>query len=156
MYTNVSLVETLDYEPSDTVVVIGGGSKTAVEYGCFFSATGRRTIMPVRSECLKIDARRRDPGLRSRPHARARHRDLGAFRARPDRGRRQRPRSRGRHPHAEGRGEDQTNFVFVGLGETPNSEPAVKALGVEVGPKNEVVVDDQLRTSVPKFMPSAT
>jgi len=35
VYTHVNLVETLDYEPSDTVVVIGGG-KTAVEYGCFF------------------------------------------------------------------------------------------------------------------------
>ncbi len=53
VYTNVNLVETLDYEPSDTVVVIGG-SKTAVEYGCFFNATGRRTIMIVRSECLKL------------------------------------------------------------------------------------------------------
>ena len=40
VYTHVNLVETLDYEPSDTVVVIGG-SKTAVEYGCFFNATGR-------------------------------------------------------------------------------------------------------------------
>ena len=53
VYTNVNLVETLDYEPSETVVVIGG-SKTAVEYGCFFNATGRRTIMIVRSECLKL------------------------------------------------------------------------------------------------------
>ena len=53
VYTNVSLVETLDYEPSETVVVVGG-SKTAVEYGSYFSATGRRTIMVVRSECLKI------------------------------------------------------------------------------------------------------
>lgn len=34
-----TLVETLDYEPGDTVVVIGG-SKTAVEYGCFFNSTG--------------------------------------------------------------------------------------------------------------------
>ncbi len=53
VYTHVNLVETLDYEPANTVVVIGGG-KTAVEYGCFFNATGRRTIMIVRSECLKL------------------------------------------------------------------------------------------------------
>jgi 2-oxopropyl-CoM reductase (carboxylating) len=39
-----TLVETLDYEPGDTVVVIGG-SKTAVEYGCFFNSTGRRVVM---------------------------------------------------------------------------------------------------------------
>jgi 2-oxopropyl-CoM reductase (carboxylating) len=38
-----TLVETLDYEPGDTVVVIGG-SKTAVEYGCFFNSTGRSSF----------------------------------------------------------------------------------------------------------------
>ena len=53
VYDNVSLVETLDYEPGKTAVVVGG-SKTAVEYGCFFNATGRRTVMLVRSRLLKL------------------------------------------------------------------------------------------------------
>ena len=48
-----TLVETLDREPGDTVVVIGGG-KTAVEYGCFFNATGRRVIMLVRGRLLDL------------------------------------------------------------------------------------------------------
>jgi 2-oxopropyl-CoM reductase (carboxylating) len=48
-----TLVETLDHEPGDAVVVIGGG-KTAVEYGCFFNATGRRVVMLVRNRILDI------------------------------------------------------------------------------------------------------
>src|ERR1700730_14420497 len=48
-----TLVETLDCEPGNTVVV-AGGSKTAVEYGCFFNATGRRVIMLVRDRVLKL------------------------------------------------------------------------------------------------------
>ena len=44
----------------DRVVV--GGSKTAVEYGCFFNATGRRTIMLVRSPTAQAHARRRYRG----------------------------------------------------------------------------------------------
>ena len=52
VYTYETLVEDLDYEPGDTVVVLGG-SKTTVEYGAFFQATGRRTIMAVRSRLLK-------------------------------------------------------------------------------------------------------
>jgi pyruvate/2-oxoglutarate dehydrogenase complex dihydrolipoamide dehydrogenase (E3) component len=37
----------------------------------------------------------------------------------------------------------------MGLGEIPNSELAVKALGVAIGPDNAVKVDPYLRTSVP-------
>ena len=48
-----TLVESLDHEPGDTVVVIGG-SKTAVEYGCFFNATGRRVVMLVRGKLLDL------------------------------------------------------------------------------------------------------
>jgi 2-oxopropyl-CoM reductase (carboxylating) len=49
------------------------------------------------------------------------------------------------------KGEERikTNFVFVALGEIPNSEMAAKVLGVQIGSKNEVIVDSQLRTSVP-------
>ena len=45
VYDYENLVEDLDYEPGATVLVVGG-SKTAVEYGCFFNATGRRTVPP--------------------------------------------------------------------------------------------------------------
>ncbi len=48
-----TLVETLDHEPGEAVVVIGGG-KTAVEYGCFFNATGRRVVMLVRNRVVDL------------------------------------------------------------------------------------------------------
>jgi pyruvate/2-oxoglutarate dehydrogenase complex dihydrolipoamide dehydrogenase (E3) component len=44
--------------------------------------------------------------------------------------------------------ELECDFVFNGIGETPNSEPARRWLGVEVGPRGEVLVDRRMRTSV--------
>jgi pyruvate/2-oxoglutarate dehydrogenase complex dihydrolipoamide dehydrogenase (E3) component len=41
------------------------------------------------------------------------------------------------------------DFVFQALGERPRSRLAVEALGVAVDDKDAVLVDDQLRTSVP-------
>jgi pyruvate/2-oxoglutarate dehydrogenase complex dihydrolipoamide dehydrogenase (E3) component len=148
VYTNVNLVETLDYEPSDTVVVIGG-SKTAVEYGCFFNATGRRTILVVRSQCLKLI-----PDLETRGYVLDRMKEQGMEIW--DASELQSIESDGegkvkavtiRTPH--GIEKVATDFVFMGLGETPNSEMAVEALGVEVGPKNEIIVNSRLQTSVP-------
>lgn len=148
VYTNVNLVETLDYEPSDTVVVVGG-SKTAVEYGCFFNATGRRTIMVVRSQCLKLI-----PDIETRTYVLDRMKEQGmeiwegslleSIESGPD------GKVSGvviRTP--QGIERVATNFVFMGLGEIPNSEFAVKALGVKIGPKNEVVVNSRMQTSVP-------
>lgn len=148
VYTNVNLVETLDYEPSDTVVVIGG-SKTAVEYGCFFNATGRRTILVVRSQCLKLI-----PDLETRGYVLDRMKEQGMEIWEG---------SELQSIESDGDGKVKgvtiktpdgiekvaTDFVFMGLGETPNSEMAVKALGVEVGPKNEIIVNSRLQTSVP-------
>ncbi len=148
VYTNVNLVETLDYEPSDTVVVIGG-SKTAVEYGCFFNATGRRTIMIVRSECLKLI-----PDLETRGYVLDRMKEQGieiweGSQLQSIEGDRT-GKVRGvviDTPH--GVEKIATNFVFMGLGEIPNSEMAVEALGVKVGNKNEILVNSRLQTSVP-------
>jgi 2-oxopropyl-CoM reductase (carboxylating) len=149
VYDYTSLVETLDFEPGQTAVVVGG-SKTAVEYGCFFNATGRRTIMLVRNRLLKLI-----PDGDTRTYVIDRMRDQGieiiegAELVRVD------GDSNGcvakvvAHT-AEGPLEIATDFLFLGLGETPNSEPAVEALGVEVDPKTgAVVVDDCLQTSVP-------
>jgi len=148
VYTNVSLVETLDYEPSDTVVVIGG-SKTAVEYGSFFSATGRRTIMVVRTECLKLI-----PDAEVRGYVLDRMKEQGVEIWEGSQAVRIEENGAGkveaviiRTPTGEKRVE--TNFVFMGLGETPNSEMPARALGVKVGPKNEIVVNSRLQTSVP-------
>ena len=148
VYTYETLVEDLDYEPGDTVVVIGG-SKTAVEYGCFFQATGRRTIMVVRSELLRIlpDGETRDyaitmmkeQGMEIWEDSVATHiegDENGKVKAitvlTPDGPRR-----------------IETDFVFHGLGEIPNSEMAVEKLGVKVGDEGQIVVNPQMQTSVP-------
>jgi 2-oxopropyl-CoM reductase (carboxylating) len=148
IFTSVTLVENLDYEPGNTVVVVGG-SKTAVEYGCFFNATGRRTIMVVRSKLLKIV-----PDSEIRGYLIDRMVEQGMeiwegseiVRAEADKnGKVQAVIVR--TPNGEER--IKTDFVFQGLGEIPNSEQAVKSLGVEIGPDNAVKVDPYLRTSVP-------
>ena len=148
VYTYESFVETLDYEPSGTVVVIGGG-KTAVEYGSFFSATGRRTVMVVRSHVLKII-----PDGETRYYAVERMKEEGVD---------LREGSRVTKIEDDGTGKVcavvietpsgieriETNFVFMALGEIPNSEMPAEVLGVKIGAKNEIVVNSRLETSVP-------
>jgi pyruvate/2-oxoglutarate dehydrogenase complex dihydrolipoamide dehydrogenase (E3) component len=149
VYDHASLVETLDYEPAKTAVVIGGG-KTAVEYGCFFNATGRRTVMLVRSRVLKLI-----PDLDTRTYVVDRMREQGMeiiegaelVRVEGD--------ARGRVARVVARTPDgpleiETDFVFLGLGEVPNSEMPREALGVAVDAETgAVVVDERLMTSVP-------
>lgn len=149
VYDYTTIVETLDYEPGKTAVVVGGG-KTAVEYGCFFNATGRRTTMLVRSRLLKLI-----PDADTRAYVIDRMRDQGIeviegaelIRVEGD--------CAGRVARVvaqtpTGLLDIPTDFLFLGLGETPNSELAVEALGVEVAPKTgAVLVDDSLQTSVP-------
>ena len=148
VYDYVNLVETLDYEPGGTVVVVGG-SKTAVEYGCFFNATGRRTIMVVRSQLLKLIAdgetrgyvidRMRDQGMEIWEDSQIERLEAGA----------------NGHVGAalirtpDGIERVETDFVFSGLGEIPNSEMPARVLGVKTGAKGEVIVNDKLQTSVP-------
>lgn len=149
VYDYTSFVETLDYEPGKTAVVVGG-SKTAVEYGCFFNATGRRTVMLVRSRLLKLI-----PDDETRGYVIDRMRDQGMEILEgseivsiegDDRGR----VSKVIANTLDGRIEIPTDFVFLALGETPNSEAAVAALGVDVDSKTgAVIVDDSLMTSVP-------
>lgn len=148
VYSHVNLVETLDYEPSETVVVVGG-SKTAIEYGTFFNATGRKTIMVVRSTPLK-----NVPDAESREYTIDRMVEQGMefwegsevvrFESGED----------GRLNAVvvatpEGEKRVETNFAFVGLGEIPNSEHPADVLGLEVGEKNELIVNSRLQTSVP-------
>ena len=148
VYDYVNLVETLDYEPGATVLVVGG-SKTAVEYGCFFNATGRRTIMAVRSELLKIIN-----DSETRGYAIDRMKDQGMEIWEGAQVERLEGDAKGhvcaaylRTPFGLERIE--TDFVFCGLGETPNSEMAARVLDVKVGAKNEIIVNKHLQTSVP-------
>ncbi|MDD5248682.1 MAG: FAD-dependent oxidoreductase [Rhodocyclaceae bacterium] len=148
VFNYATLVEDLDYEPGDTVVVVGG-SKTAVEYGCFFNATGRRTILVVRSQLLKtitddetrgyVVDRMRDQGVEILEGALVDRIEAGAD-----------GRACAIHiKTSKGIERIATDFVFHALGETPNSEMPAAALGVKLGAKNEVLVNSQLQTSVP-------
>ena len=148
VFNYVDLVEDLDYEPGPTVVVVGGG-KTAVEYGCFFNATGRRTVMVVRDELLKIV-----PDDETRGYVIDRMKEQGIEVWEGSQIERMLPDDRGRVRAAivrtpRGLEEVATDFVFCGLGEIPNSEMPARVLGVKTGAKNEVLVNAQLQTSVP-------
>jgi 2-oxopropyl-CoM reductase (carboxylating) len=143
-----TLVETLDREPGDTVVVIGG-SKTAVEYGCFFNATGRRVIMLIRGKILDLIAdgdtrdyvvdRMRAQGMEIIEGATV-SAIIGDTTGRVARVVADTP---------AGSLQIDTDFVFQALGERPRSRAAVEALGVAVDNKCAVLVDEQLQTSVP-------
>lgn len=142
-----TLVETLDKEPGDNVVVIGGG-KTAVEYGCFFNATGRRVVMLVRNRLLDFI-----PDGDTRAYAIDRMREQGmeiiegamvSAIIRDAAGRVARVEAK----TPSGRLTIDTDFVFQALGERPRSRVAVEALGVAVDKKGAVLVDEQMQTSV--------
>lgn len=148
VHTNVSLVETLDRDPGPTVVVVGG-SKTAVEYGSFFAATGRRTIFLCRTTLLKNlpDAETRGYTIDRMEEQGCEIRTDTVLTQVVDDGTGRVGAVVVRGPSGEERIE--TDFVFVALGEIPNSEMAAATLGVAIGDKNEVIVDDHLRTNVP-------
>ncbi len=143
-----SIVETLDQEPGGTIVVIGGG-KTAVEYGCFFNATGRRVVMLVRNRPLEMV---RDGETRGYALTRMREEGveivegatvstiIGDASGRVSRVVAQTP---------SGRIEIETDFVFHALGERPRSKMALDALGVATDEKGAVIVDPSLQTSLP-------
>ncbi len=148
VHTYASLVETLDQEPGGTIVVIGGG-KTAIEYGCFFNATGRRVAMLVRHRALDMIAdgetrgyaldRMREQGVEILERAEV-TRIVGDALGRA---------ARVIAETEAGRIEIETDFVFCALGERPRSGMAADVLGVEVDAKGAIIVDPTLQTSVP-------
>ncbi|MBI2311264.1 MAG: NAD(P)/FAD-dependent oxidoreductase [Betaproteobacteria bacterium] len=148
VFDYASFVNDLDYEPGNTIVVVGGG-KTAVEYASFFNATGRRVVMVTRGRLLAAipDAETRayvidrlvEQGVEVHEGA-----ELLELRDGGD----------GRVGSAVLRvgGErvvEATDFVFAAIGEIPNSETAVRALGVETNAAGAILVDECLQTSVP-------
>jgi len=143
-----TIVETLDREPGETAVVVGGG-KTAVEYGCFFNATGRRVVMLVRNRLLDLI---KDGDTRAYVVDRMREQGMEIIEGATvsaiigDASRRV---AKVIADTPSGQLQIDTDFVFQALGERPRSQPAVEALGVAIDRKGAVVVDERLRTSVP-------
>lgn len=148
IHDHASLVETLDREPGDTIVVIGGG-KTAVEYGCFFNATGRRVVLLVRGRLLDFI-----PDGDTRAYAIDRMREQGMEIIEGASVSALKGDASGRIAEVladtpAGPVRIATDFVFQALGERPRSQAAVEALSVAVDEKGAVRVDEQLQTSVP-------
>ncbi len=148
VFDHATLVEELKREPGETIVVVGGG-KTAVEYGCFFNATGRRVVMLARSRVLNLV---RDGETRA--YALDRMREQGVKIIEGVTVAAIRGDALGRvcaviADTGAGQLEIGTDFVFQALGERPRSQAAVDALGVVADFSGAIVVDDQLRTSVP-------
>ena len=147
VFTYETLVEDLDYEPGDTVVVVGGG-KTAVEYGCFFNATGRRTIMVVREEILSLinddECRRylvdmmKEQGMEIWEGAELI--EISGVNGKVD---------AAIIKTDKGREKIDADFVFMGLGEIPNSEMPHDTLNLDLDDKGFIKVNARMQTSVP-------
>lgn len=148
VFNYVSLVDTLDYEPGSTAVVIGGG-KTAVEYGCFFNATGRRTIIVSHDKPLPMIP---DGETRAFLVARMEEQGMEFFSSSElvfIEGDAQGRVKAVRISTPSGEISIATDFVFLALGQTPNSELARQSLGVNVNAGGFIQVDSRMRTSIP-------
>jgi 2-oxopropyl-CoM reductase (carboxylating) len=149
VHNYATLVEDLDYEPTRCVVI--GGGKTALEYGSFFKATGCPTTILTRSPLMRTRSMHHvDEDLRQYVVDGMEQRGMDILvGAQPleikgtDRVERVVVRL------ADGQTVDlEADFVFLGMGETPNSGPAVEWLGVETGDDGRVIADARMRTSV--------
>lgn len=144
-----SLVENLDYEPGETAVVIGGG-KTAVEYGCFFNATGRRTIIVARDRVLSLvrDTECRNYLLEMMRAQGVEIYDRSVLRSIEGVG------GKVKNVVIDHKGKPEkidTDFVFLGLGEKPNSEMPRSVLDLDADEKGFIRVNKRLQTSVPNI-----
>jgi pyruvate/2-oxoglutarate dehydrogenase complex dihydrolipoamide dehydrogenase (E3) component len=148
VFNSQSLVETLDYEPGNTVVVAGGG-KTAIEYGCFFNATGRRTIVAARHQVMPMlnDAESRayalqmmqEQGMEFLENAELINIQgdaLGKVQAVSI----QTP---------QGVMKVDTDFVFMALGERAYSEKVTQDIDLDLDEKGFIKVNRRLQTSIP-------
>jgi len=149
VFNSQSLVETLDYEPGNTVVVVGGG-KTAIEYGCFFNATGRRTIVVARHQVMPMlkDAESRSYALQmmveqgmefweSAELINIQGDTMGKVEAVSI----QTP---------QGVVKVNTDFVFMALGERANSE-LVETINLDLDDKGFIKVNRRMQTSIPNI-----
>ncbi|NOS74259.1 MAG: NAD(P)/FAD-dependent oxidoreductase [Methyloglobulus sp.] len=147
VFNSLTLVEKLDYEPGNTIVVIGGG-KSAIEYGCFFNATGRRTLVIARHQLMPMlkDAESRsyailmmeEQGMEFLEYAEISNiqGDLqGKVKSVSIR-------------TADGTINVDTDFVFMGLGEQANSEMIAQKLALETGEKGFIKINRHMQTSV--------
>lgn len=145
-----TLIEDLDYEPSRCVII--GGSKVALEYGAFFQAAGCRTTIVSRSPLMRThNLHHIDEDLRTYVIDGMRKRGMEILEGAESlevigNGKVSAVRVRAA---AGDEVSIDTDFVFLGTGEQPHSQPYVDALGVQVDDRGFVTVDSRMRTSVP-------
>ena len=150
VYDFVSLVENLDYEPKRCVVI--GGSKTAMEYGSFFHATGCETTIVSRSPLMRPKHLMHvDEDLRRYVVDGMRKRGMNILEG---------ANTLSVNGNASVESvtvrtatgdvvELETDFVFLGTGELPNTAEAREVLGIDVGPTGRAVVNKRMQTNVP-------
>ncbi len=148
VFNSQTLVENLDFEPGNTAVVIGGG-KSALEYGCFFNATGRRTLVVARHQIMPMlkDAESRayailmmqEQGMEFLENAEV-------MEIQGDAQGRVRSVS---IKTSEGITHVDTDFVFMGLGELANSEQITQTLDLQKDDKGFIKVNRRMQTSIP-------
>ncbi len=150
VFNSQSLVENLDYEPGNTVVVVGGG-KTAIEYGCFFNATGRRTIVVTRHQVMPMlkDAESRTYALQMMAEQ-----DMEFW-----------ENAELNHIQGDGMGKVKavsiqtpqgvknvdTDFVFMALGEIANTELVTQTIDLDLDEKGFIKVNRRMQTSIPNI-----
>jgi dihydrolipoamide dehydrogenase len=150
IYDFASLVEDLDYEPNRCVII--GGSKVAIEYGSFFQAAGCPTTIVSRSELMRTKSlHHMDDDVRGFVVDGMRKRGMTILEGATP----LEVVGNGRATGVVVRKADGTvetldaDFVFIGTGERPSSEPFVRALGVDVDERGAILVNPRMQTSVP-------
>ena len=149
MFDYASLVEDLDYEPSRCVMI--GGGKTSLEYGSFFHATGCDTTIVTRSPIMRTKSMHHvDEDLRRYVEDGMRKRGIEILTGAQPVEVKGDSRVEGVVVRLDdGRTEElEADVVFLGLGEVPNSAPAVEWLGVATGDDGRVIADARMQTSV--------
>jgi pyruvate/2-oxoglutarate dehydrogenase complex dihydrolipoamide dehydrogenase (E3) component len=145
-----SLIEELDYEPSRCVII--GGSKIALEYGSFYQAVGCQTTIVSRSQLMRTASLHHiDEDLRTYVVDGMRKRGIEIYEGAETLevvGNGKVTGVRVRLADGSERLID-TDFVFLGTGERPDSQHYVDTLGVDVDERGVVLVDSQMRTSTP-------
>ena len=148
VYDYASLVDSLDTEPGPVAVVIGGG-KTAIEYACFFNATGRRTVVVSRDRPLAMIGDVETRGfLIERMKEQGMEFWSGSELVSLEGNENGRIRAAGIRTQG-GETRIETDFVFLAQGLRPNSEEAREVLGVVVAADGAIQVDSRMETSVP-------
>lgn len=140
----------LDFEPTSCVII--GGSKVALEYGSFFQATGCPTTILTRSPLMRTASLHHiDEDLRQYVIKNMKWRGMNIVEGCEILEVVGEERATGVRVKLADGSETifETDFVFLGTGERPDSKQFVEKLGVEVDEKGFVKVNKRMQTSVP-------